>query len=57
MNNIISNAQKKENKWNQQSTYEKISEEISTNWPHWKKEAYNEMFAISTHATKIAVNK
>lgn len=39
---------------NQKSSYQKISDEINA-WPDWKKKAYNEIFAISTHAKKIPI--
>ena len=26
-------------------------------WPNWKKDAYNKMFAISAHAEKIVVER
>ena len=26
-------------------------------WPNWKKDAYNKMFAVSAHAEKIVVKQ
>lgn len=34
--------------------YQKICTEIN-NWPAWKKKAYNEEFAKSTHAEKLEI--
>lgn len=36
--------------------YQKTSAEIN-NWPAWKKKAYNEEFAKSTHAEKLEIEK
>lgn len=36
--------------------YQKICTEIN-NWPAWKKKAYNEEFAKSTHAEKLEIEK
>lgn len=35
--------------------YQQVNTEITEKWPNWKKEAYNEMFAISTHASKVII--
>lgn len=43
-----------ETSWNPQASYEKVSDTINE-WPNWKKKAYNEMFAISTHAEKLLI--
>lgn len=48
------NDKAKKGIWNQKSSYQKISAAINA-WPNWKKRAYNEMFAISTHAKKIPI--
>lgn len=40
--------------WNPQESYEKINETIN-GWADWKKEAYNNMFAISAHAQKVEI--
>lgn len=50
------NGEKSRNKDNEKKSttlYEKIDNEIKTEWPTWKKEAYNSMFAVSAHATKV----
>ena len=44
------------NNWNMKEAYEKVNNDIK-NWPEWKKEAYNEMFAVSAHGGKIAVGR
>lgn len=36
--------------------YEKVCEDIN-NWTDWKKNAYNEEFAVSTHAKGVALNE
>lgn len=36
--------------------YERLREEMAE-WPDWKKRAYNEMFATSTHSEKLEVEK
>lgn len=43
--------------WNPQEAYESVNNTINNEWPDWKKKAYNEMFAISAHAQKVAVGK
>ncbi len=43
--------------WNPQEAYESVSNAINNEWPDWKKKAYNEMFAVSTHAKKILIQK
>ena len=40
--------------WNPQASYEKIGK-IINQWPNWKKDAYNKMFAISTHAKRLNI--
>ena len=47
----------KQSNWNTQSAYEAINEEITPQWPEWKKRAYNEMFAVSTHAGKLEIKE
>ena len=36
--------------------YERLREEMDE-WPDWKKRAYNEMFATSTHSEKLEVDE
>ena len=36
--------------------YEKVNKTINE-WPNWKKDAYNKMFAVSAHAEKIIVEQ
>jgi len=38
------------------SKYERLREEMAE-WPVWKKKAYNEMFATSTHSEKLEVDE
>lgn len=45
------------NKTTEKDLYNRVAEEINHRWPDWKKEAYNEMFAVSAHAGKISVRK
>ncbi len=40
--------------WDPQASYEKIGK-IINQWPNWKKDAYNKMFAISTHAKRLNI--
>lgn len=40
--------------WISDSLYEKVCDDISK-WPDWKKRAYNEMFARSSHAKEVPV--
>lgn len=40
--------------WDPQASYEKICK-IINQWPNWKKDAYNKMFAISTHAKRLNI--
>ncbi len=42
--------------WNPQESYEKVNKTINE-WPNWKKDAYNKMFAVSAHAEKVAVKR
>lgn len=42
--------------WTSNESYEKICKDINS-WPEWKKKAYNEEFAISNHAEKVAPDK
>lgn len=42
--------------WNPQASYEKVNKTINE-WPDWKKEAYNKMFAVSAHAEKVAIKR
>lgn len=37
-------------------SYEKVNKTINE-WPNWKKDAYNKMFAVSAHAEKIIVEQ
>lgn len=46
-----------EKKWNPQAAYERVNHSITEEWPDWKKKAYNEMFAVSTHAEKILIRQ
>lgn len=46
-----------ESNWNTKATYEKVNNDITNEWPMWKKEVYNETFAVSAHATKVMVRK
>ena len=45
-----------EKSWNPQESYEKVNKTINE-WPNWKKDAYNKMFAVSAHAEKIVVKQ
>lgn len=45
-----------EKNWNPQKSYEKVNKTINE-WPNWKKDAYNKMFAVSTHAEKVVVKR
>lgn len=47
---------KKDNMSLPDELYQRISAEIN-NWPAWKKKAYNEEFAKSTHAEKLEIEK
>lgn len=47
----------KENSWNTRATYEKVNNDINNEWPQWKKEVYNDMFAVSAHAGKVVTSK
>lgn len=42
--------------WNPQEAYEKVNHTINE-WPDWKKRAYNEIFAVSTHAQKVFIHE
>lgn len=42
--------------WDPQTSYEKVNNTISE-WPNWKKDAYNKMFAVSAHAEKILIKQ
>lgn len=39
--------------WQSTEVYKKISKEINDEWPRWKQEAYNDLFAHSTHTNQI----
>lgn len=39
--------------WQSAEVYKKIDEEINKDWPRWKQEVYNELFAQSAHANQI----
>lgn len=52
MNN---DEKRNENTWDPLKNYERINN-IINQWPNWKKEAHNNMFAISTHAKKVPLN-
>ncbi len=56
MNSITTGKQVQSN-WNTQATYIKVNADINDKWPTWKKEAYNEMFAVSAHANKVPISK
>ncbi len=43
--------------WYTEATYRKVNADINDEWPDWKKRAYNEMFAVSAHASKVIVSK
>lgn len=45
-----------EKEWNPQASYEKVNSMINE-WPNWKKDAYNKMFAVSVHAEKILIKE
>lgn len=45
---------KEEKSWNPQEYYEKINKQINE-WPDWKKQAYNDIFAVSAHAKKLDI--
>lgn len=49
-------AKASEKSWNPQESYEKVNKTINE-WPDWKKEAYNKMFAVSTHAEKVPIRR
>lgn len=42
--------------WNPQESYEKVNKTINE-WPDWKKDAYNRMFAVSVHAQEVVVKR
>lgn len=46
----------KEKSWDPQESYERVNKTIN-DWPNWKKDAYNKMFAISAHAEKVVVKQ
>ena len=56
MNSTVTKKQNHSN-WNIQATYMKVNADINDEWPKWKKEAYNEMFAVSAHASKVLISK
>ena len=56
MNSTVTKKQNHSN-WNTQATYMKVNADINDEWPKWKKEAYNEMFAVSAHASKVLISK
>lgn len=57
INKQLSNKDKEQKKsWDPQASYDKINETIN-GWPNWKKKAYNDMFAVSTHAKKIPIDE
>lgn len=37
--------------------YKRIRNDAEQNWPEWKIDAYNENFAVSIHAKKLASTK
>mgnify|MGYP001852307455 CR=1 FL=1 len=39
--------------WQSTEVYKKINKEINDEWPRWKQEAYNELFAYSTHMNQM----
>lgn len=41
--------------WDPLAAYSQVNKTINNEWPDWKKKAYNEMFAVSTHAKKISM--
>ncbi|MGN0429500.1 MAG: hypothetical protein ACI4E2_05520 [Acetatifactor sp.] len=43
--------------WITMETYDRVNKEINDDWPEWKKEVYNEMFAVSAHAGKLCISK
>lgn len=45
-----------EKSWDPKESYEKVNKTINE-WPNWKKDAYNKMFAVSAHAEKIIVEQ
>ena len=42
--------------WRSDEIYKRVNQEIDS-WPEWKKEAYNEMFAFSTHTKLVCAGK
>lgn len=54
MSNMIAGVKKDSNK-KTNTLYEKVNNDIVNEWPAWKKEAYNQMFAVSKHAVKVAI--
>lgn len=45
-----------EKNWDPQTSYEKVNKTINE-WPDWKKDAYNRMFAVSAHAEKVLIKQ
>lgn len=54
MNNAV--YVQKQNNWNTTAAYNMVNQEITNEWPEWKKRAYNEMFAVSAHAQKVYIS-
>lgn len=44
-----------EKSWDPLAAYNEVNRTITNEWPDWKKQAYNEMFAVSAHAQKITI--
>lgn len=54
--NKMTSPKLNEKSWNPQTSYDKINKMINE-WPDWKKDAYNKMFAVSVHAEKISIQQ
>lgn len=54
MDKIILKENKQKITWDPLKNYENVNK-IINEWPDWKKQAYNDMFAISTHAKKLNI--
>lgn len=46
-----------EKSWDPLAAYKEVNKAITDEWPDWKKQAYNEMFAVSAHAQKITIRQ
>lgn len=50
-------AERKNNGTIYEETYKQVDYEMNHIWPDWKKEAYNELFAFTAHATRLEIKK